>query len=229
MRRIACGFPRRRHPILFEPAGGADVSGAVAAAELCVKKSRFIAEIFRVTTPAEARGVIKAQKAAYSGASHVVHAFITGKNGESRGMSDDGEPAGTAARPVMSALSEKYTNILLTVTRYFGGTLLGTGGLVKAYGASAKAVCASCVFAPASEKISVTIHTPYDCYERCIRALQALNAQKINTAFDEDARIICEIAHSEDGAEAALLIARLKQAVGDASDGRAVFCRPPAM
>src|SRR5574344_183749 len=78
-------------------------------------------------------------KIQYADATHVVHAFVTGTFGEVNGMSDDGEPAGTAGRPVLEVLKgSNITNVLLTVTRYFGGTLLGTGGLVKAYGDCAK-------------------------------------------------------------------------------------------
>jgi uncharacterized YigZ family protein len=113
-------------------------------AEITVKRSRFLAEIFPVATPEEARSKIKAQKSAHKGSSHVVHAFITGPQGEIRGMSDNGEPPGTAARPVMDRLvGRRLTNILLTVTRWFGGTKLGTGGLVKAYGAAADLVLAA--------------------------------------------------------------------------------------
>jgi uncharacterized YigZ family protein len=116
---------------------------AYASAEIKVKRSRFIAEVFPVTNAVHARETLKQQKARYAGASHVVHAFITGAQGEVRGMSDNGEPPGTAARPMMNVLGGKEcTNILLTVTRYFGGTLLGTGGLARAYGQAAREVLA---------------------------------------------------------------------------------------
>jgi uncharacterized YigZ family protein len=116
-----------------------------ARAEIEVKKSRFIAEIFPVSTPGEARQLIKQQKERMTGASHVAHAFVLGSRGETRGMSDAGEPHGTAGRPILDALGgQNCTNILLTVTRYFGGTLLGTGGLARAYGAAARAALGEC-------------------------------------------------------------------------------------
>lgn len=112
-----------------------------ACAELEIKRSRFLAEVFPVSSQAEARSLLKQQKEKYEDATHVVHGFVLGPAGEVLGMSDDGEPAGTAGRPVLDVLKGRgCTNILLTVTRWFGGTLLGTGGLVKAYGDSAKAV-----------------------------------------------------------------------------------------
>ena len=114
-----------------------------ARSETLVKKSRFIAEIFPVKNQQDVRALLKAQKQKYADSSHVVHAFALGKNAEIMGMSDDGEPAGTAGRPVLAVLKGSgCTDILLTVTRYFGGTLLGTGGLVKAYTQAAQSVLA---------------------------------------------------------------------------------------
>ena len=93
----------------------------------------------------EARAILKAQKEKYADATHVVHAFVLGKAGEVMGMSDDGEPGGTAGRPVLDVLKGSgATDIMLTVTRWFGGTLLGTGGLVKAYGGAAKELLSQC-------------------------------------------------------------------------------------
>ncbi len=109
--------------------------------ELVIKNSRFINELFICDCQSSAREIIKQQKDKYQNASHVCHAFVIGQDAQILGMSDDGEPNGTAARPMLDVLKGSgTTNILLTVTRYFGGTLLGTGGLVKAYGDCAKSV-----------------------------------------------------------------------------------------
>lgn len=92
-----------------------------------------------------ARVLLRDAKTRYSDATHVVHAFRTGSEGaETRGCSDDGEPSGTAGRPVLDVLSggSGGGNALVLVIRYFGGVKLGTGGLVKAYGDTAKAVLA---------------------------------------------------------------------------------------
>lgn len=109
--------------------------------EETIKGSRFLSELIPCDSQAMAREIVKAQKTKYADATHVVHAFITGPSCEVMGMSDDGEPSGTAGRPVLDVLKgRKCTNLILTVTRWFGGTLLGTGGLVKAYSGGAKAV-----------------------------------------------------------------------------------------
>ncbi|MBR5097059.1 MAG: YigZ family protein [Treponema sp.] len=113
--------------------------------ETIVKGSRFLAEAIPCQKQEEARSILKAQKEKYADATHVVHAFMLGKAGEVMGMSDDGEPGGTAGRPVLDVLKGSgATDIMLTVTRWFGGTLLGTGGLVKAYGGAAKELLSKC-------------------------------------------------------------------------------------
>ena len=135
--------------------------------ELVIKHSRFIAEVFPGENQAAARELLKEQKQKYFDSTHVVHAFVIGKNAEVLGMSDDGEPSGTAGRPVLDVLKGSgCTNILLTVTRYFGGTLLGTGGLVKAYSDSAKAVLEIAKFEPIIEKSNFKFTLNYDMYEK---------------------------------------------------------------
>ena len=118
-----------------------DVLNKQVQFEESIKGSRFLSELFPCDSQSAARELIKTQKAKYADATHVVHAFVIGPGAEVMGMSDDGEPSGTAGRPVLDVLKgRKCTNTVLTVTRWFGGTLLGTGGLVKAYSGGAKAV-----------------------------------------------------------------------------------------
>ena len=106
--------------------------------ELIIKKSHFIAETVPVESPAAAREILKQKRLEHPDAVHVVHAFITGDDRQHMGMSDDGEPSGTSGKPALEVLKGRgITNIMLTVVRYFGGTKLGTGGLVKAYSESA--------------------------------------------------------------------------------------------
>jgi uncharacterized YigZ family protein len=112
--------------------------------EETIKGSRFLSELFPCDSQAAARELVKSQKAKYADATHVVHAFVIGPGAEVMGMSDDGEPSGTAGRPALDVLRGRgCTNTVLTITRWFGGTLLGTGGLVKAYGNGAKGVLAA--------------------------------------------------------------------------------------
>ena len=102
--------------------------------ELIEKKSRFIATVRPVETEEEAVTFINETKKEYWDARHNCSAFVIGKNQELTRCSDDGEPAGTAGRPMLDVLlKEGIHNTAVVVTRYFGGVLLGTGGLVRAY------------------------------------------------------------------------------------------------
>ncbi len=107
--------------------------------EITEKKSRFIANVVPVSSEEEAEEFIESMKKKYWDARHNCYAYIIGERGEIKRFSDDGEPGGTAGKPILEVLSgEGVTNAAIVVTRYFGGTLLGTGGLVRAYGAAAK-------------------------------------------------------------------------------------------
>lgn len=109
--------------------------------EITIKKSRFLTEGFPITQSEEVKQILKAQREKHADARHVVHAFIVGNKGEVQGASDDGEPKGTAGRPALAILKHaSVTNIMVTITRWFGGILLGTGGLVKAYQDSTKSL-----------------------------------------------------------------------------------------
>lgn len=105
--------------------------------ELIEKKSRFIATVTPVESEEEALAFIAAMKKKYWNASHNCFAYVIGENYELQRCSDDGEPQGTAGRPMLDVLlGEEIHNAAVVVTRYFGGTLLGTGGLVRAYSKS---------------------------------------------------------------------------------------------
>ena len=138
--------------------------------EEIIKGSRFLSELIPCESQAQARDILKAQKEKYADATHVVHAFLVGKNGEVMGMSDDGEPSGTAGRPTLDVLKGRNcTNLIVTITRWFGGTLLGTGGLVKAYGNGAKqvleAAAAQNAFEELIEKTDFVFSTDYSLYK----------------------------------------------------------------
>lgn len=105
---------------------------------LIEKKSKFISTVYPVSTEADALEKLAEIKKQYSDATHNVYAYIIDENNIFR-YSDDGEPSGTAGMPVLDAMrNEGIVDTLIVITRYFGGTLLGTGGLVRAYGASAQ-------------------------------------------------------------------------------------------
>lgn len=162
-----------------------------ARTELVIKNSRFIAEIFIVSSQNEAREKLHEIKEKYFDATHVVHAFITGAKAETCGMSDDGEPSGTAGRPVLDVLKGSgITNILLTVTRYFGGTLLGTGGLVHAYGDSAREVLALAKVEPLIDKVHFMFDADYSLYEVIKRSFKNYNISKLTEEYTSS--VLCE-------------------------------------
>lgn len=114
------------------------VSGE-AVSEFVEKKSRFISHVKPVASEAEAAEYIEQIKKQYWDARHNVYAYIIGKNSEMQRYSDDGEPQGTGGIPMLEVLrGAAVTDTVAVVTRYFGGTLLGTGGLVRAYTRGAK-------------------------------------------------------------------------------------------
>ncbi|MFO7611460.1 MAG: YigZ family protein [Clostridia bacterium] len=109
--------------------------------EITERKSRFIASAGRVQTEEEARDFIECIKSDYREASHHVYAYVLAGNVPAARYSDDGEPHGTAGLPVLDVIRGRgLTGTIIVVTRYFGGTLLGTGGLARAYSGSA-ALC----------------------------------------------------------------------------------------
>ncbi len=126
--------------------------------EIRVSNSRFIATAGYTPTVEDARALIARVRAEFADASHNVFAYVVGyAPSVIEGLSDDGEPGGTAGRPTMAVVrGSGLGDVTVVVTRYFGGTLLGTGGLVHAYGDAAKAVLAEL---PRTEKVEQAILT----------------------------------------------------------------------
>ncbi len=109
-------------------------------AEIIEKKSRFIANVTPITSENHAISYIEGIKKKYWDARHNCYAYQLGENNNIQRYSDDGEPGGTAGMPILDVLRGRdIKDTIIVVTRYFGGTLLGTGGLVRAYGSAAKA------------------------------------------------------------------------------------------
>lgn len=108
--------------------------------EIVEKKSRFIATVFPISNEDEAVNIIEQMRKKYWDARHNCYAYVCGINNEIMKFSDDGEPSQTAGKPMLDIItSRELRNVLVVVTRYFGGELLGTGGLVRAYQQSTKA------------------------------------------------------------------------------------------
>ena len=131
--------------------------------EIVEKKSRFIATVCPVETEEAAVAFINEMKKKYWDARHNCSAFVIGERQEMTRCSDDGEPAQTAGRPMLDVLlREGITNVAVVVTRYFGGVLLGTGGLVRAYQAATQAGLAASKIIEKCQGTKLVIHTDYN-------------------------------------------------------------------
>lgn len=130
--------------------------------ELVEKKSRFIATVAPAATEEEALSFIEATRKKYWDARHNCFAYVIGERNELARCSDDGEPQGTAGRPMLDVLlGEGVHNAAVVVTRYFGGVLLGTGGLVRAYSGAVKAGLSSSVIITRIHGVKLEIATDY--------------------------------------------------------------------
>ena len=158
--------------------------------EITEKKSRFIATVRPVESEDEAVSFINETKKKYWDARHNCSAFVIGKRQELTRCSDDGEPAGTAGRPMLDVLlKENIHNAAVVVTRYFGGVLLGTGGLVRAYQQATKAGLSASEIIEKKDGAVLFIRTDYTGIGR----LQYLFAQEkitvMDTAYEADVRV----------------------------------------
>ena len=130
--------------------------------EIMEKKSRFIADVRKVESEEEATAFIEEIKKKYWDARHHCSAFVIGQKGQLTRCSDDGEPSGTAGRPMLEVLlGEGICDIAVVVTRYFGGVLLGTGGLVRAYSAAVKEGLKNCVTGYRRLGTEIEVQTDY--------------------------------------------------------------------
>ncbi len=154
-----------------------------AEAEFTEKRSRFIAQVAPVQNEEEALAFLEKVRTRHREARHNVYAYICRENNISR-FSDDGEPSGTAGLPVLNVLTRQgLTDVCIVVTRYFGGVLLGAGGLARAYGKSAAdgVIAAGACEMIYSEVFSVTV--PYPLLDRLRHVLEEKQFQILDTAF----------------------------------------------
>ena len=130
--------------------------------EIVEKKSRFIATVRSVESEEDALSFIEEMRKKYWDARHNCFAYVIGDHQELMRFSDDGEPQGTAGKPMLDVLlGEELHNTAVVVTRYFGGTLLGTGGLVRAYSGAVQEGLRSCVLAEKRKGLQLSIGTDY--------------------------------------------------------------------
>ncbi len=156
-----------------------------------VSNSRFIASLDRAWTVDEARQFIKQTKVEFSDATHNVPAFIIGHGSTTvTHSSDDGEPSGTAGRPVLTVLQGSgLGDAVVVVTRYFGGTKLGTGGLVRAYSESVKKVLEVVELAEKVATHTVLLAVPYNLFEQTRLLVDFHRGRILNEKFAADVMI----------------------------------------
>ena len=156
-------------------------------AELIVKKSRFISIARICNSPSDVKRIVDETRRQYPDATHVVHAAVMGSQFS---YSDDHEPKNTAGRPALEVLKGSgITNIIVLIIRYFGGTLLGTGGLVKAYGDSTKLVLDGIQTEELVEKTAFSLTISYDLYENTKRILASAKADNLKEDFGTEITI----------------------------------------
>ena len=158
--------------------------------EIVEKKSRFIANIAAVSSEEEAIEFIEKIKKKYYDARHNCYAYIIGDKGDKKKCSDDGEPQRSAGMPMMEVLENQgYFDIVVVVTRYFGGTLLGVGGLIRAYqGAVIEGLNAS-VSGEIHEGFRAKYRFGYDFYGKIKYIAESENIVIEDTLFDETVTI----------------------------------------
>ncbi len=150
------------------------------------KKSRFIGELFPIHSPEEAEEKIAAVRKKHYDARHHCYAYVLGEKDEIQKQSDDGEPSQTAGLPILSVLTgEDIHDALLVVTRYFGGTLLGTGGLVRAYTAAAKAAVENAVLMTAVQGYRASAELEYTLVGKLKYAAEKLGIREESCDYQE--------------------------------------------
>lgn len=186
--------------------------------ELIEKKSRFIATVRPVGSEEEALEFIAAMKKKYWNATHNCSAFVVGENQELQRCSDDGEPQGTAGRPMLDVLlGEEIHNAAVVVTRYFGGTLLGTGGLVRAYSKSVQEGLKASKIIEKKTGALLRIRTDYNGIGK-IQYLLGQRGLTITNSEYTDIVIVETLAPQEQ-------VGELREAVTEATNGRAEFLK----
>ncbi len=180
------------------------------------KKSRFIATVRRCGSEEEATAFIEEMKKKYWDARHNCSAFCIGSRGELTRCSDDGEPSGTAGRPMLEVLlGAGLRNVAVVVTRYFGGVLLGTGGLVRAYTQAVKEGIAACETGVMRPGIELRIQTDYNGIGKILYLLGQKGIEPLESEYGEKVMLRILLPREEEKA--------FREEVTEATAGRAVL------
>lgn len=168
-----------------------------AQAQITVKRSKFIAFIHPVTSAEETKTIVDATRKEFFDARHVCWAYVIGYQGEVFRANDDGEPSGTAGKPILGQIrSAQLTNVIILVVRYFGGTKLGTSGLISAY----KEAAFSCI-QDAETVIQTINHTiqlsfGYDQINSVMVLVKEFSPKIVNQSFDLQCQMTLQIRES---------------------------------
>ncbi|NLI99686.1 MAG: YigZ family protein [Bacteroidales bacterium] len=161
------------------------------------KKSKFISYIYPVKSADEALGLVEELRVKYHDARHVCWAYMLGWEREEFRANDDGEPSGTAGRPILGQInSAELTDVLIAVVRYFGGTLLGTGGLIRAYKEAAADAIANAEVVEKTVDDFIDIHFEYPLLNEVMRVLKQFDEVKWTQDFTESCRMRLQVRRS---------------------------------
>lgn len=150
------------------------------------KKSRFIATVRKCESEADATAFIEEMKKKYWDARHNCSAYCIGPRGELTRCSDDGEPGGTAGRPMLEVLTgEGIRNVAVVVTRYFGGVLLGTGGLVRAYTRAVQEGLKNCVIGRMQAGVELEVQTDYNGVGKILYLLGNAGIEPVSSDYTD--------------------------------------------
>ena len=162
------------------------------------KKSKFISFIFPVKTAEEVKQIVDEHRKKYYDARHVCWAYMLGSGREEYRSNDDGEPSGTAGRPILGQINScELTNVLILVIRYFGGTLLGTSGLIKAYREAAEDAIKNAEIVEKTIDETFFIHFEYLLLNDVMRILKQFENVSWEQDFNESCTIKLNIRKSE--------------------------------
>ena len=159
-------------------------------AEIIEKRSKFITNVYPVSSQMEANEIINKIKKQYHDAKHNVYAYIIEGESVYSKYTDDGEPQGTAGLPIFDMLQKQnLKNVLIIVTRYFGGVLLGTGGLVRAYTEAAKQGLKNAEIIEIKEKIKLKFEIEYEIKDKILFYLKSEEYEDKEIFYGENVRI----------------------------------------
>lgn len=176
---------------------GFRVPAGIGEAELTEKRSRFLAHLRPVESEDAAKAFVQEIKKQYHDARHNCWCWRIG--GELERFSDDGEPQGSAGKPMLEVFRrEEVTNLVCVVTRYFGGVLLGTGGLSRAYGGAAKEALLNAGTRTVSEWTPVRFACAYPLLERCKGSVTLLGGEVSRLDYGEDVRVLALLPTGEE-------------------------------